>query len=126
MPMLDVSFVLHDPMFEDEFQLRRRLDVVLDNGRTQPMLDRVTTEYGVVLHQDPADLIKTEEGQTIPRRIFVACQTLLIAEAPGQQGDEITWNGERFIVTSSLTYSRFGEGFYEGIAEYRDTVPPVQ
>lgn len=125
MPMLDVSFVLDQAEFEDEFKVRRRLDVVGKNGRVIASPDEWFDAYGVVTQQDPAELLKTEDGQSImSRKIFLASRTRFVQAAEGQQGDEITWNGIIYTCISSLPYSRYGEGFYEAIAEFREPIPP--
>lgn len=126
MPMLDVSAVLSDPMFEDEFLLRRRLDVIRANGRTEAALDRAQQQFGVITMQNPTDLMRLEDGQTIPRRILVISTVRLIGAAPGQQPDEITWNGGIFTVAEAMPWSKYGEGFYEAVCEFREPIPPVQ
>lgn len=130
MPQLDVSFILDDEMLADCFSVRRRLNVMGKNGRVTAEGDQYfKEEFGVVTQQDPADLLRTEDGQTITRRIFVASRFQFIAATqgnPGNQPDVIEWNGVEYTVSESLPYSRFGEGFYECIAEYRNAIPPLQ
>lgn len=127
MPLLDVSFMLDDPMFSDEFSVTRRLNTMGTNGRVTAEPDEVFDGLtGVVTQQDPSTLLRAEDGMTLPRRIFIASRFQFIALAPGYQPDEITWNGTVYTVTSSLPYSRYGSGFYEAIAEVRKAVPPLQ
>lgn len=127
MPLLNVAFMTTDPMVADCFDVRRRLNVVGLNGRVSAEPDQLFQGMlGVVTQQNPADLIKTEDGQSIPRRILICSPFQFIAIAPGQQPDEVTWNGTVYLVTESLPYSRYGEGHYEAIAEYRGPVPPLQ
>lgn len=127
MPLLDVSFMTYDAMLSDVFDVLRRLNTMTQLGRVQAPIDYVAKNVaGVVTQQDPADLIRTEDGQNIPKRIFFATQYQVIAAAEGQQPDVIKWNGVYYTVVSSLPYSRFGDGFYEVIAEFRGTIPPLQ
>ncbi len=118
--------MLSDSMFEDCFKIRRRLDVVRSNGRTDADWDRYTEQYGVITLQNPSDLMRAEDGQTIPRRILVVARVPLIGAAPGQQPDEIEWNGAIFTVADVMPWSRYGDGFYEAVCEFRDSIPPVQ
>lgn len=127
MPQLDVSFMLDDPMLADSFSVTRRLNVMGTNGRVTAEPDEVFDNLmGVVTQQNPSDLLRAEDGQTVPRRIFIASRFQFIHIAPGYQPDEITWNGAVYTVSSSLPYSRYGSGFYEAIAEVRQAVPPLQ
>lgn len=127
MPLLNVGFMTADPMLADCFSVLRRLDIVASNGRVSANPDQQFQDlHGVVTQQDPSDLIKTEDGQTIPRRILICAQFQFIVEGPGCQPDEITWNGIVYTAVSSLPYSRYGDGHYECIAEFRGPVPPLQ
>lgn len=133
MPMLNVTFLTEDPLLADEFDVRRRLSVVSPAGLelgTQDTLYRC--QVGVVTQQDPSDLMRAEDGTSVPRRIFIASRFQFFAAVLGGRGlpsylaDEITWNGTVYTVESCLPYSRFGEGLYECIAEHRSPVPPAQ
>ncbi len=126
MPMLDVGFMTADPMLADGFTLRRRLNVMGDNGRVLANPDQVFECMGVITYQDPADLLRTEDDQTLPRRIFIATRQQLIAEGPDYQPDEIEHNGCLYTLESALPYSRYGAGLYEGVAIYRGPIPPFQ
>ena len=123
MPFLDVSEVLGDPELADTFNVTRRRDVLDGNGRTTPTVEGIFTDIvGVVTQQDPSDLLRTEDGQIVPRRIFIATtfQVIGASEAPlggvQYQPDVITWNGSDYLVTSVMPYSRYGNGMYEVVA----------
>lgn len=127
MPLLDVSFMTVDPMLADVFTLNRRLNVVGQDGRVQAKPDQVFVDcLGIITYQDPSDLLRTEDGQSLPRRIFIATCMQLIATGPEYQPDEIEHNGCLYTMTSALPYSRYGAGMYEGVAEYRGPIPPFQ
>lgn len=127
MPQLDVSFMVSDPMLADGFTVTRRLNSMGTNGRVTATEDEVFDDLlGVITQQNPSDLIRTEDGQRIPRRIFIASQFQFIALAPGSQPDWVTWNGTVYTVTECFPYSRYGAGFYEALAEFRGPIPPLQ
>lgn len=128
MPMLDVSFVLSDPMFEDEFSITRRPFVLEPNGRpAEDNHEDLPGLTGVITQQDPTDLMRTEEGQLVPRSILVVTRTQVMAGGTaGFLSDLINWNGGVYEVKSVIPYSRFGAGFYEVVAHAKTGVNPVQ
>jgi hypothetical protein len=122
MPQLDVSFLTTDPMLADRFNVIRRLDVVGANGRTTPTVDEVFTDVvGVVTQQDPADLLRREDGQAVPRSIFVASMFEIrgssVSDGVQYQPDLIEWDGSKYVVRQVFPYSRFGGGTFEVVAE---------
>lgn len=143
MPQLDVSWVLADPMLADVFTVIRRADVVGSNGRTTPLpFEQHLAQVGVVTQQSPADLMRRDESQRVPRRIFLA-STFAFRNASRSadgltqyQPDQIYWpvgpGGESLPDTTVYTveevfpYSRYGRGIYECVATSMNAVDPVQ
>jgi hypothetical protein len=123
MPQLDVSFLTADPMLSDVITVTRRKDVVGANGRTTPTVERVIDGImAVVTQADPAAIMRREEGQIVPRRIFIASTFAFRNASKGASGvnnhpDIITWNNCDYVVNEVLPYSRFGGGTFEVIAE---------
>lgn len=118
MPSLDVSFVVADPMLADRFTVKRRTDVVDNFGRTAPTLvETFANQVGVVTQQDPADLMRRDDGQMVPRMIFVASRFIFRGASVGYQPDIITWNGSDYTVKHVMNYSRYGNGIVEVVAE---------
>lgn len=127
MPQLDVSFMTTDPMLADTFAVRRKLNVVGTDGRAKQVPDTLFPKVrGVVTQQDASILLQAEDGQSFPKRIFIASRFQFIAAATDYTGDEVTWNGIVYICSSSLPYSRFGAGTYEAICDFRGNIPPAQ
>lgn len=134
MPMLDVSWVTTDPMMADTFDVERRQDVIGANGRTTPtVVETFMALVGVVTQQDPADLMRRDDGQIVPRRIFVASPFAFrgaTKDGPplpvGFQPDLISWNGTKYVVTNVMSYQRFGRGFSEVVAESMTAVDTPQ
>lgn len=125
MPALDVSFMLDDPMFSDDFTVTRRTDTVGANGRTVIVGSLIPDLSGVITQQDPADLMRGDDGQVMPRVIFVASKFRFRGPAPGYQPDVINWDGGQYVVKHVLPYCRFGEGFVEVIAESMTIIDPA-
>ncbi len=127
MPLLDVSFVLDDPMFSDNMAVTRRTDTIDAKGRTTPTTSVVTQTFGVVTQESPADLMRRDDGQMMPRKIFVASRYAFRGVSPGFQPDVISWpvNADgsaradtvNYTVTEVLPYSRYGAGFHEVVAQ---------
>lgn len=118
MPDLDVSFMTMDPMLADTFTVTRRLDSVDAHGRTTPTTQQVFAGLlGVITQQDPSDLMRRDDGQMMPRLIFVASTFAFRGVSTGYQPDVIAWNGSNYTVKQVYPYSRFGAGMYEAVAE---------
>ena len=117
MPMLDVAFVLSDPMLADDFNVVRRTDAIGADGRTAPGAQRIERLWGIVTQGDPADLMRAENGQFVPRTIMVVTAFRLQGAVRGYQPDIIEWGGTQYLVKRVYPYSAFGEGFWEAVAE---------
>lgn len=143
MPQLDVSWVVGDPMLADTFSVIRRTDVVGSNGRTTPLpVEQYLAQIGVVTQQSPADLMRRDESQRVPRRIFIASAFAFRNASRSADGltqyqpDQISWpvgpGGEDLPDTTVYTveqvfpYSRYGQGLYECVATSMNAVDPVQ
>lgn len=127
MPHLDVSFMTADPMLADTFKVERRMDIVGTNGRTIPTVTATFKNVvGVVTQQDPADLVRNDDGQFMPRLITICSRFSFHGVSPGGQPDLITWNGSQYVVKHLVPYSRFGRGTYEIVAEAMVAVGAVQ
>jgi hypothetical protein len=127
MPDLDVSFMTTDPMLADTFTVVRRNDVVDQRGRTTPTTTATTPNVvGVVTQQDPADLMRRDDGQMVPRLIFIATMFQVRGASTGLQPDQILWNGTTYTVLQVYPYSRFGRGTYEVVAEAMNATDSAQ
>lgn len=143
MPLLDVSWVVGDPMLADVFNVTRRTDVVGANGRTTPTAaEQFAAVVGVVTQQSPADLLRRDDSQVVPRRIFVASRFAFRNASRSQDGaaqyqpDQILWPVNRdgtpaagatlYTVEQVYPYSRYGAGIYECVAAAQQAVDPAQ
>lgn len=143
MPGLDVSFVVNDPLLADTFSVERRTDLVGENGRTTPTpVEFFPAITGVVTQQDPGDLLRRDDSQIVPRRIFIAAQFPFRNASRNQDGsvqyqpDRITWpvdpSGQPaagatvYTVEEAFPYSRYGAGFHECVCAAQNAVDPEQ
>ncbi|UNA00773.1 hypothetical protein ZHS_17 [Edwardsiella phage vB_EpM_ZHS] len=133
MPLLDVSFVVEDPMFADTFNLMRRQDAVGANGRTTIITTAtLLAVVGTVTQQDPAALMRQDSEQHVPRRIFLASKTAFRPASRSPDGltqyqpDQILWpvnadgtpadGATLYTVEQVFPYKRYGGGLYECVA----------
>lgn len=116
MPQLDVSEVLFDPDLADTFTVIRQAEAVNDQGRTVLTPTQYPRIVGVVTATSPADLLRRDDGQMMPRKISVVTVFRLRGPAPGFQPDQIVIDGVTFTITEILPFSRFGRGFVEALA----------
>ncbi len=128
-PFLDVSDVLLDPDFADTVTVLRRAQTVDIHGRAVITESSIPNVLGVVTLLDPNKLVRTPEYTQAPRTISFVTKARLYgpAEVPGSGGsvyqpDYIQWEGNTFLVTSVLPYTRYGAGFVEATAEQNDYV----
>jgi hypothetical protein len=127
MPNLDVSFMTKNPMLSDFFQVDRRADVVGTNGRTTPTIVKTFRRVpGVITQQDPADLIRNDDGQYQARIINICTTFALRGVHTAGQPDLVTWSGSTYVIKHVVPYSRFGQGTYEATAESMVAVEPAQ
>ena len=118
MPMLDVSFMTSDPMLSDTFTVTRRIDAIDTHGRTVISVESVNPGIvGVITQQDPADLMRRDDGQMVPRQILVCSTFIFRGASKGYQPDVITFDGTDYTIKHVMNYSRFGGGTIEVIAE---------
>jgi len=116
MPTLDVSFVISDPMLADCFDVTRNEEGIDEHGRVTKSQVSFPGQIGVVTQQDPAELMRRDDGQMVPRSIFVASRFGFRGAVEGFQPDVITWNRTDYLVKQVFPYSRYGEGIYECVA----------
>lgn len=125
MPQIDVSFVLADPMFQDSFTVIRRSSEVGADGRAVATETQHPTK-GVVTNQDPAELMRRDDGQFVPKAIFVASRFSFRQVSAETLPDIIVWAGVRYEVKQLYPYSRFGRGFNEVVARSLDAIDQPQ
>lgn len=126
MPMLDVSFVLLDPMFTDAFTLIRRAEVIDEKGRPELASTYFRGLTGVITQSDPSKLQRESDFGSVPRVISLVTKVAVRGLVVGYQPDLIVWNGTSYLVDNVSPYSRFGDGFYEVIAASMTATDSIQ
>jgi hypothetical protein len=126
MPNLDVSEVLFDPDLADTFDVRRRSEVVGDDGRPSIGERTFPRIVGVITPEPPADLVRRDDGQMTTHKISVVTMFRLRSASEGSQPDQVLYGGATYTVTTVLPFSRFGKGFTEAIATLMAASAPVE
>lgn len=122
---IDVSEVLFDPDLADMFDVVRKEETVNEQGRSTIKERRYQDIVGVITAQSPAELLRRDDGQMMPRKYVVVTVFRLQGPGKGYQPDDIWLDGQRFTVTEVLPYSRFGSGFVEAIVTSMNASNPA-
>lgn len=114
-PQLDVTDAILDPMFADEISITRRPYTTGSNGRVSIAPTNLCIT-GVVTQGTPHAFEQQPDDQVGKAMITVhAFQFQLYDPVTGKlnsyQPDIINYNGNQYIVTKVLNWSRFGQGF---------------
>ena len=126
MPMLDVSWVVMDPMLSDSFTVTRRAESIDSNGRPVITPTSFPNLVGVVTQGDPNTLVRDDDSDYVPRVINVVSKFAFRNVSVGFKPDLITWNGTDYLVKQVSPYNRFGNGFYEATAASMTTTDAPQ
>jgi len=113
MPLLDVSEVLDDPMFNEVLTVIRRQQTISDQGRVV-LTSTTFTPIGVVTAGSPEPLLRTEDYQATRNNITVHTKFKLIDATSGlldYQPDTIIWQGSSYLVKKTWDWSKYGAGF---------------
>lgn len=104
--MIDVSFVLSDPLLSDTFDVRRQAESIGANGRASVGSEWFRDLIGVVTPQEPAGLERRDDGQFVHHEIMVQCEFALRDASFGYQPDVVLWGGREYLVTAAIPFQR--------------------
>lgn len=110
MPLLDVSFVLLDPLFVEQLVCVRSTETVNEYGEGQ----RVTSEtpfYGVVTTKDGAYLQREEDAGRSGDVVMVHTKFHLLGLRKDAQPDTVLWKGKPYTVKRIYDTTNYGAGF---------------
>lgn len=122
-PLLDVTEVLTDPMFQDtEIFYTRSTEVVGSDGVA--VYTPTTTQFsGVVVQTSGEDLKRLEDGSRHGGSMEIYTRTQLISGEAGLTADIVTWQGDEYTVSKVLDWSTYGRGFVRAICDLRPITP---
>lgn len=125
MPQLDVGFMLNEPMLSTTFTLRRRTSSEDIKGRVSWSTQDIPDVIGVITMQSPGDLMRRDDSQIVPRRIFIASQTQFVVIAPNRQPDQVSWKGTWYTCEECYPYPEYGEGHWQAVFQSMNAVDPL-
>lgn len=121
MAFLDVSTVLLDPDFTDNFSVTRRQETV-DNNGFSTVVPVTTQQIGVVTAASPNQLDRLAEADIFKRAINVVTKFKLQGEVVGYKPDLVVWRGDNYIVKEIDLYPQYGAGFIQALCVSEDLV----
>jgi galactose-6-phosphate isomerase len=116
MALIDVSEILSDPDFVDDFNVIRNSRTVDMHGRTIDT-DGVYLTYGSVQPAKEVQLRQLPELERVGSFISVVTPFRLFALTDTTAPDQITWNGRSYRVKIVRDWTNYGQGFVEAICE---------
>jgi len=123
MPLLDVTEVLLDPMFQDtSLVARRETETVGLNGMA--VFTPTTFSFaGVVVQASGEQLQRLENGTRHADSIDIYTLENLIDGQQGLTADVVIWQGNEYTVAKVLDWSTYGRGFKHVICDLRNLIP---
>lgn len=120
MPLLDVSELLGDPDFFDNYPVLRANRTIDQHGRVQNAL----APFTIVACIQPATSQQVEMLPEATRisggTIAVVTQTRLVALSPSTAGDIVQYKSRNWRVVQIDDWSEWGEGYYLAMAQLMD------
>lgn len=112
--MIDLSEVLFDPDFTQQFTVYRQHGS-WSGGRWSVVNEETIIMDGIVLHVDASELVQVPEGDRIRGIMeFISTREIFVTWAEGAiTSDQIFWSGDRFRVFRVHNFEDYG--FYEGL-----------
>lgn len=122
MPDLDVSDIVLDPDFAELVTITRRAQAIGTTGRGTITPEVFGGVVAVITAGPDRRLQRGEDYSDLPKSLTIHTTFRLRSQSPGFAPDFVTWNGNNYVVTKILDWSRFGAGFIAAEIESRDLV----
>lgn len=122
MPDLDVSEVLDDPMFQDQFAVISSARVINANGVAVDNAPSYSPPcFGVVI-PNKSTLQRLDDGSRLSASIDIYTRTNLTAgykfdDVKSFNADIVVWENRKYVVSGVEDWSKYGDGFYHVSAD---------
>lgn len=113
-PFLDVTDVLDDPDFNEDFVLIRRKRFI-DNG-VGHVIEQVHNFRGVIQPATSRTLERLNQGDWKNGGVEIWCKQRLEVNTNLVLPDEILWERNRYICTADQDWTHYGRGYIEMVA----------
>lgn len=124
MALIDISELLSDPDFADDFTVIRSTRQVGDDGRTTDSPTYYYT-YGVVQPgerlRDGSGLSQMTDLERAGRDIHIVTPFRLLPLTHTTAPDQVVWNGQNYRVLHTADWTNYGQGFVTAKCELIDT-----
>jgi len=122
MPLLDVSDVLLDPLFNEQLTVIRRTEIV-DNEGVASFVEQTLHPTGVVTQGNPQSVARAPDYTAARGNILVHAYNFVLRDpSTGLASDIVVWQGERYTVQRTYDWSTYGKGFTVAECELQPTV----
>jgi galactose-6-phosphate isomerase len=112
---LDVSFLLDDSLFVDEFQLFKRQASVNQDGEGIMPDGKAVNCTGSVQPASQRDIERLPEALRNHEAIRIYTREVLSADEQGRYADVVVWRGSRWQVKAVDDWSNYGDGYVKAI-----------
>ena len=118
-----------DPLFWDDITVRRRQQVITQNGRVSVQTTTFAMQ-AVVVAASPNDLQRVPDYQQMGKAISIygimprLQGPALNVDGTQTQPDQVEWHGSLYVVRLLEDYSGYGRGFFHAVAESVQSVDP--
>lgn len=110
MALLDVSFVLDDPLFRDDMTCVRVTQTVNNHGEAEQSEESFPVS-GVITDGEGALTSRDEDAERSPETLTFHTKTRLYTAREGMQPDMILFRGGKYEVKAVHNWSHFGGGY---------------
>lgn len=121
MALIDVSELLVDPDFVDDFTVIRAVESVGDNGRAT-FSPSSSTAIGCVQPSAPSSLRLLPETTRVEGAIDIWTKTHLQVNDGKRAADTVIWNKRSYLVANTRDWSQYGEGYINATCILQDLV----
>lgn len=114
--MINVSEVITDPDFNQQFEVIRRNGQWVD-GRYETTETSMEVD-GVIVTSDNRTLDVTPEGNLHTGTIGIwTLYTLYVTQEGEGLSDVVVWMGDRYIIQDSRPHIQYGYNYYQAVRE---------
>jgi hypothetical protein len=120
MALIDVSALLDDPDFIDQYTYTRRVQTVGSDGVGVLTPTGPTVAQGSIQAATAKDLARFPDDARAGDWIRIYTRTALLAqdEAAGIYADLVTWRGRLYQVNAADDWSNYGAGYTKVLARH--------
>jgi hypothetical protein len=125
MASIDVSFVLDDPQFADQFQVLRNQQIVDQHGRTQVAGSASPVITGVVQPGSGATLRLLPDLANVAAALEIWTRFRLQTASDTTEADVVVWKNRSYRVVALQDFTNYGGGYVHAVCEMIEVKQPA-